>query len=140
MARIKLDLPETFPFRTALEVRVTDLNYGSHLGNDALLGLIHEARVRFLGALGYTELDVEGAGLLMADCAIVYKAQGFLGDRVDISVAAGEFTRAGCDLYYLLEKANGQELARAKTGMVFFDYATQTVLPVPEGFRSRVRS
>jgi acyl-CoA thioester hydrolase len=139
MARIKLDLPEAFPYRTTLTVRVTDLNYGNHLGNDALLGMVHEARVRFLATMGYSELDVEGVGLLMADCAIVYKAQGFLGDRLDISVAAGAFTRVGCELFYLLEKANGQEVARVKTGMVFFDYATQTVQPVPEAFRMRTQ-
>jgi len=138
MARIKLDLPDAFPFRTTLTVRVTDLNYGNHLGNDALLGMVHEARVRFLAAMGYSELDVEGVGLLMADCAIVYKTQAFLGDRLDISVAAGEFTRVGCDLLYLLEKADGQEVARVKTGLVFFDYPTQTVRPVPEAFRERV--
>jgi hypothetical protein len=45
MPRLKLELPAGFPFRTTLTVRVTDLNYGNHLGNDALLGLLHEARV-----------------------------------------------------------------------------------------------
>lgn len=139
MARIKLDLPEAFPYRTTLTVRVTDLNYGNHLGNDALLGMVHEARVRFLAAMGYSELDVEGVGLLMADCAIVYKAQGHLGERLDIAVAAGDFTRTGCDFFYLLEKADGQEVARARTGLVFFDYATQSVRPVPGAFRARVQ-
>jgi acyl-CoA thioesterase FadM len=137
MARIRLDLPPSFPFRTALTVRVTDLNYGGHLGNDALLGLIHEARVQFLASLGYTEQDVDGVGMLMSDCAIVYKAQGFLGERVTVAVAAGEFSRVGCDLFYRLDKEDGTELARAKTGLVFFDYQAQAVRPVPEGFRAR---
>jgi len=135
MARIRLDLPAEFPFRTTLAVRVTDLNYGGHLGNDALLGLVHEARVRFLGALGFSELDVAGVGVLMADCAIVYKAQGFLGDLLTVEVAAGEFSRAGCDLFYRLTRAAGEELARAKTGMVFYDYQARKTRPVPEAFR-----
>jgi acyl-CoA thioesterase FadM len=138
MARIKLELPTYFTFRTTLTVRVTDLNYGNHLGNDALLGLIHEARVRFLAALGYSERDVEGVGILMADCAIVYKAQGQLGDALTVAVAAGEFGRVGCDLFYLLTRADGTELARAKTGIVFFDYQEQAVRPVPAGFRARL--
>ena len=49
MARVKLEIPELLPFATELEVRVGDVNYGGHLGNDALLGLLHEARIRFLG-------------------------------------------------------------------------------------------
>jgi len=137
MARIKLDLPAEFPFRTRLTVRVTDLNYGNHLGNDALLGLIHEARVRFLAAMGYSELDVEGVGILMADCAIVYKAQGFLGDELTVAVAAEAFSRIGCDLCFRVDKADGSELARAKTGIIFYDYPAQAVRPVPAAFRMR---
>jgi len=137
MARLKLDLPTQFIFETALAVRVTDLNYGNHLGNDALLGMIHEARVRFLRSMGYSELDVEGVGLIMCDCVIVYKSQGFLGDELSIEVTAGDFTRTGCDLFYLLKKVGGSELARAKTGIAFYDYRAQAVRPVPEGFRRR---
>jgi hypothetical protein len=33
MARIKLELPETFPFSTERTVRITDLKDGGHLGN-----------------------------------------------------------------------------------------------------------
>jgi len=140
MARLKLDLPTEFRFRTSLTVRVTDLNYGNHLGNDAVLGMIHEARVRWLASMGYSELDVEGVGIIMADCAIVYKAQGFLGEGLTVAVAAGDFSRIGCDLFYLLTKADGTEVARAKTGIVFFDYRTQAARPVPAGFRRQSRT
>jgi hypothetical protein len=44
-----------------------DINYGGHLGNDAVLSLVHEARVRFLKQQGYTENNIEGAGIIMAD-------------------------------------------------------------------------
>lgn len=137
MARIKLELPSTFQFRTALTIRVTDINYGDHLGNDALLGMIHEARVRFLRAMGYTEKDIEGVGIVMSDCAIIYRAQGFLGEEISIEVAAGDFSRTGCDLFYRLTKTDGTELARAKTGIVFYDYALGAVRPVPERFKIR---
>ena len=40
MARMTLALPARFPFTTEIEVRITDLNYGRHLGNDALLSLV----------------------------------------------------------------------------------------------------
>ena len=136
MSRLRIELPSIFPFRTALDVRVTDLNYGNHLGNDALLGLLHEARVRFLASLGYSELSVEGLGILMADCAIVYKAQGRLGDRLQVEVGVGDFTRSGCDLFYRVLRGDA-ELARAKTGIVFYDYRAEAVRPVPAGFRMR---
>ena len=52
MARLTLDLPSRFPFSTELEVQVGHINYGGHLGNDSMLSLVHEARVRYLRHLG----------------------------------------------------------------------------------------
>jgi acyl-CoA thioester hydrolase len=40
MARVKLDLPDNFTFTTEMPIRLTDLNYGNHLGNAQLLGMI----------------------------------------------------------------------------------------------------
>ena len=138
--RTRLDLPGRLPFRTTLGIRVTDLNYGGHLGNDAVLSLVHEARVRFLAAMGYSELDVEGLGIIMNDCVIVYLAQGHLGEELTVAAGAGEFTRTGCELFFRLTKADGSELARVKTGITFFDYAAQKVRAVPEGFRARCQA
>ena len=52
MARIKLTLPERFPFTTTIPIRITDLNYGGHVGNDTVLALLHEARVQRRGEGG----------------------------------------------------------------------------------------
>ena len=40
MARLHLDLPEHFIYATDLTVRVNDLNYGGHVGNDNMLVLM----------------------------------------------------------------------------------------------------
>ena len=61
MPRVKVTLPESFLFTVELPIRITDLNYGAHLGNDALLSLLHEARVKFLAHLGQPE-QVGGVG------------------------------------------------------------------------------
>lgn len=135
MARIKLELPENFPFDTELRVRITDVNYGGHMGNDALLGLLHEARVRFLAHHGLTELDIGGAGIIIADSVIVYQSEAFSGETLVIAVTVTDFNPYGCDFVYrVTEKASGREVARAKTGIVFFDYRQRTVQPVPSVF------
>ncbi|HEX8659636.1 MAG TPA: thioesterase family protein, partial [Hymenobacter sp.] len=74
MARVKVALPDTFSFTTELPVRITDLNYGGHLGNDALLGILHEARVHFLRSVGVpNDYDpVTKLGLIMVDVAVEY--------------------------------------------------------------------
>ena len=80
MARIKLEMPTAYPFKTELTVRITDINYGGHLGNSDVLALLHEARVRYLKSYGYSEIDVEGYGTIMLDVVIQFKAQAFAGD------------------------------------------------------------
>ncbi|MGB2130469.1 MAG: acyl-CoA thioesterase [Marinobacterium sp.] len=139
MARIKLDMPDNYLFSTELPIRISDINYGGHLGNDAVLSMVHEARMRFLKHYHYTEFDVEGSSIIMADSAIVYKAEGFHGDRIQVDVTVTDFNKYGCDLYYLLSnKDTAVEIAHAKTGILFFDYNERKVQQVPEGFRNKV--
>lgn len=135
MARIKVELPEQFTFTTTIPIRITDLNYGNHVGNDTILSMIHEARVQFLQQLGYGELNLAGVGLIMSDVAIEFKSELFYGDAVIASVVAGDLTKISFDLYYKLEKKNGdttQLVAVAKTGMVCYDYGKKKVTAIPE--------
>ncbi|MBZ5855659.1 acyl-CoA thioesterase [Flavihumibacter profundi] len=141
MARIKLDMPEKFVFQTKIAVRITDLNYGGHVGNDTLLSLIHEARMQFLHHSGYTELNMAGAGLIMGDVAIEFKTELFYGDTVLVSVVANDFTRVGFDIFYLLEKTvdnKSKLVAAAKTGMVCYDYSLKKIMGVPPGVKEQL--
>ena len=134
MARIKLALPSRFSLSVPIPIRITDVNYGGHVGNDAILSIIHEARLQFLQALGYSEMNVEGIGLIMADVAIEFKAEAFYGDVIEVSVVADDFSRVGFDLIYKLEKKQENKsitVAIAKTGMVCFDYSLKKVAALP---------
>ncbi len=135
MERIKINLPENFSFSTSISIRITDLNYGGHVGNDSFLSLIHEARQQFLNHHGYSELDFAGVGLIMADAAIEYKKELSYGDIVIISVAANAFDKLGFDLFYKLEVKNDRNTAfagKAKTGMICYDYNLKKKVSVPE--------
>lgn len=138
MARIKIEIPASFPFECTIPVRITDINYGNHAGNDTILSIIHEARMQFLRRCGYTELQFAGTGLIMADAGLEFKNELFYGDTVIASVAADGFTKVSFDLYYKLEKQAGDRrvlVAVAKTGMVCYDYNQKKIAPVPEAAR-----
>lgn len=138
MARIKVALPEKFSFTATIPIRITDLNYGGHVGNDTILSLIHEGRVQFLKQFGLEELKFAGAGLIMGDVAIEFKNELFHGDVIKIQVAAAEFTKVSFDLFYKLEKINGDPVAFAKTGMICFDYDKKKVVAIPEGVKEKL--
>lgn len=138
MGRIKIELPEKFPFSVSIPIRITDLNYGGHVGNDTVLSLIHEARMQFLQYYGYKELEIEGIGLIMSDVGIEFKSELFYGDTIKASVSVVDFSRIGFDLYYKLEKeAEGKTIlvATAKTGMICYDYGAKKIVNVPEKFK-----
>jgi len=139
MARIKIDLPEKFIFSTEITPRITEMNYGGHLGNDAFLAIVHEARVRFLAAHKWSEMDIDGRSLIMVDAAIMHLAEVFYGDTLHIEVGVTDLSRSGCDFVFRLSAGeNGREVARAKTGIVFFDYRKKKVVRMPEVFRNLI--
>lgn len=132
MARVTIEMPEFFPFETVLEVRVSELNYGNHLGNDRVLALVHEARMRFFQHYGLKEYDIDDISFLQADCAVVYKSEAFWGDRLRIKVAAGDYTRVAVDFYFRIENAEtGKVVAEAKTGLVCFDFKNRKIHSLP---------
>jgi acyl-CoA thioester hydrolase len=137
MARIKLDIPNKKVFTVNIPIRITDINYGNHLGNDALVSIIHEARVLWLASANYTELSIAGASLIMADLAVEYKGEGFYGDTLNIDIAIGEITKVSFEIYYEISTTrNGKNIliAKAKTGMVCFDYTSRKVTGIPAVF------
>ena len=139
MARVKIALPAAFLFATTLPVRITDLNYGGHLGNDALLSLLHEARVQFLASVGAQEVDrATQLGLIMADVAIEYKAEAFYGDVLHLAVGANDLNKYGFDIVYQVKNQAGKEVARAKTGMLCFDYNTRKLRALPPELAMRL--
>lgn len=132
MARVKIALPESFSFAIILPVRITDLNYGAHLGNDSLLGMLHEARVQFLAALGKAEFDpTTKLGFIMADVAIEYKGEGFYGDVLTFEVAAADVHKYGFDVVYRVQNQHGRAIANAKTSLLCFDYNTRKLRGLP---------
>lgn len=142
MNRIKIELPEQFNFTTNIPVRITDLNYGGHVGNDTILSLIHEARVQFLRHHGYQELNFGGVGLIMSDAGIQFKNELFYGDVIIASVTTGVYSKISFDIFYKFEKEVDGKLvlvAAAKTGMVCFDYSKRKTAPVPEEARIKLQ-
>lgn len=139
MARIQIRLPSHFAFSTHITLYQSHMNYGGHLDNALLLTLVSEARVRFFHSLGYTELNIEGVGILVADAALQYRSEAFHGEVMVLRMGATDLGRKGFDLVWSMnEQSTEREVARGKTGIVFFDYETRKVVPMPNAFRDKL--
>jgi len=141
MPRLKLLVPEHFSFSTLIPVRITDLNYGNHVGNDSMLSILHEARMQFLAQFGYTEMEMEGVGMIMSDVSIEFKTEVFYGDVIRAYVLVHDITRAGFDLYYKLTRSSDESvIVFAKTGMICYDYSLKKVVRIPEKASNKLQA
>jgi len=142
MSRIKVHLPPLFRFSTQIPVRITDVNYGGHVGNDSILSIIHEARLQFLAGSGLTETQISGdTGLIMGSVSIEFKREAFYGDILTVWVVAGDFERASFELYYRIETTRDNKtipIAYAQTTMVCFNYGLKKVASVPEEVKNKL--
>lgn len=135
MARVNLELPEAFSFTTELDVRVTEINYGNHVGNDRMVSLLHEARLRFLRNLGYGEFNIGGMGIMVTDIVVAFKSESFVGDVLKFEVGVTDFNKYGCDFIYRVSNSEDERLVtEAKTGIVFFDYDERKIAKTPKVF------
>ncbi|HYD22457.1 MAG TPA: thioesterase family protein [Flavipsychrobacter sp.] len=126
MGRVKIKFPIEKPlFQATIPVRISDINYGNHLGNDSLLSIIHESRMQLLSQWGYDELNAAGTSLIMADVMIAYKGEAFYGDTLTVDIYAEGITAHSFDLLYHIKTKRDnkeQDIAHAKTGMICFNY------------------
>ena len=142
MGRVKIKFPDDkCVFETSIAVRITDINYGGHLGNDKVLSIIHEARMQMLDSWKYTELDAGGTGMIMADVMIAYRAEAFFGDVLKIEIYADEVTEKSYDLLYKITTIRNEQtidVAHAKTGMISFDYGMRKIVNMSTALKNRL--
>lgn len=139
MAHIKMEMPENKLAIIKIPVRISDINYGNHIGNDAFVSIIHEARIQWLKQNQFSEMNFDGSSLIMGDLVIEFKQEGFYGDEIEVQLFAGEISRVSFELYYQLStQRNGQKvvLANAKTGMICFNYTIKKTESIPENAKA----
>lgn len=135
MARIKLKQQPTYEFVHQTMVRVGDVNYGGHLGNDAFVRLTNDARVALLRELGASEQDL-GDGvtaIVMTDLAVNYLAQAFLHQPLTVHSHLSSVTFASFRVHHLVARQE-QPLALVETGLAAFDYQAGELGELPQTF------
>ena len=133
---IHIDEPKEFIFTAQIPLRISDINYGGHLSNDAVLSLTHDARMQWLHSKGWSEIDIEGLGIIMKNAAIEFTNQSFYGDRLEVKLALHDLRRFDFDIIYHIERSKDQAIiAKVQTGFFCFSYEAQKIRSIPEGLK-----
>ena len=143
MPRVKLQELKSYPIKTTLDVRVSDLNYGAHLGYDALLSLAHQARVELFTELGVNEMDLgdKKTGIVAADVAVQYKGEAFVLDSLLFEIAPIEIGMASFRLAHRVSNLRtNRPVALIEIGFAAFDYESRRSGRLPDGFRSKLEA
>jgi len=128
---------ENFKFVTDVEVRISDINYGGHLGNDRFLSIFQEARLRYLKQFGYSELSIsENISLIMRQAHVDFKAEVFWGDQLSAYVRISWIKRVKFMFEYLIVSKSepAKTVSIGYTEMVGFDYSEKKVKKLPSEF------
>lgn len=133
MERVKLDFPaEAVIHRHLLTVRVTDMNYGRHLGHDAVVSLLHEARIQAFAALDLPEWDMHSHPSVVADLAIQYHSEARWPDALLIETAVPEPQGKALIIYQRIYQADSEQLvATSRVNQLLIDLATGRPAEVP---------
>ena len=122
------------------EVRVGDINYGGHMGNDKALLVFHDARLAFLEALGFSEKNIGGPGIIMKDAHVTFRKEVFLHEILIADVGIDDVTLTSFNLSYTVRRENdGAVVFLGSTGIVAFDYESRKVARLTDTFLNRIK-
>ncbi len=139
MPRVKLTEQPKYEFSYPITLQPRDINYGGHLGNDAIVVLLNIARVNALRSMGFSENDLGDGrtGIIMSDLVVNYKAEGFVFEQLTLDTHIGELKPGNFRIFHRISRGDTR-IALAETGVVTFDYSSHKVGKVPDVFRSAV--
>ena len=126
---------------TSFTVRVGEINYGGHMGNDKALLLFQDARIRFLETLGCSEKSLgDGVGIIMQDAHVYFLKEIFLHDVLNASIEVSDITTASFILNYkFIRESDNKEVINGSTKILAFDYEKGRVARIPAEFLDKIK-
>lgn len=123
-------------FSTEIAVTIDQVNYAGHVGVDAYLSIVHEARMRWLKLHGLSEVNLgDNIGYVITKAAMRYKAQSFYGDILIVECACGNLQKKTVDFYYkVIKRDSGKLAAIGETTHAFIDPKSGRITNPPKEF------
>ena len=122
-------------FSTNISIQVNHLNYGNHLGHDALLSVLQEARLRWLKTIDPLSSEINIAndvGLLVKEVNLSYHSPGHHGDILDITFHLEKLKRTAFSLHHeVFNQTTDFLLGNGTIVFVCFDYKAKGIAAIP---------
>lgn len=123
------------------KVRMDDINYGGHMGNEKALQVFNDARVYYLKQLGSSELNIGGGvGVIIAESNIKYIKEVLLHDILETEVWISDVSGLKWTISYKTKRKRDDKVVFIGTTiMICYDYNRKKVVKIPEDFLKKVK-
>ena len=123
-------------FSTEILVTIDQVNYAGHVGVDAYLAIVHEARMRWLKLHDLSELNLgDNISYVITKASMRYKAQSFYGDILIVECTCGNLQKRTVDFYYkVIKRDSGRIAVIGETTHAFMDPKSGRITSPPKEF------
>jgi len=121
-----------------LKVRISDINYGNHVGHETFFSFFQEARIAYLDQFGFSEFDIGGCGIMVSEANCKYRHELSFGDDVRVQCrVSGLKTRTFTMDYRILRGVD--TCAYGFTTILCIDYVNKKIVRLPQAFVTKIK-
>lgn len=132
--------PEGFQHDTSITVRFADLDVMGHLNHAKYLTYMEQARILYMkDVCGFSGVWVD-LGLILAKVTCDYLLPVDFAEVITIYTRCSRIGNKSFDLEYTLMNEKDETVATGKTVMVAYNYNTNGTIPIPDAWRSAMKS
>lgn len=124
---------KTYRFSIPMTVRFSDLNIANHVGYQHFFSYFQEARIAYLKQFDYSEMDIEGYGMIIGEANCRYKQELVENDQVQVACGVTEVKSKGFVMEYQISKAE-MICATGYTKNFCYNYQAERIIRPPEAF------
>lgn len=123
-------------FEHEIEPRFNDTDALGHISNTAFPVWFEQARTPVFH-LFHPSLEMGTWPLILARVEFDLKAQTYWGSPVTVRSGIGRVGKSSCEV---IQEAwqNDREVARGRAVLIYFDYNTESAVPIPDEIRARL--
>ena len=127
-------------FSIRLHVRFRDIDALGHVNNAVYFTYMESARTEYWMKL-FELRELSEVKFIVAHAECDYKVAAHFGDELEVSIWTSSIKNTSFVWDYEIRRAgSGELIASGKTIQVYYDYATEKTLPVPEDVRRKLLS
>lgn len=126
-------------FQTNYKVRVDDINYGGHMGNERALVIFQQTRIEWLNLLGLEEKNIgEGKGIIQIESHVYYLKEVRLGEILNCFINEIEANKNMLNIFYKIINSREEIVLKGMTKMMAFDYTNKKLVKFPKNFKEKL--